>query len=157
VRDPQEPHRERADGRALARHRGAQLASIAHLVLLELALQELERERGAVHRHIVDLAQQVRERPDVVLVAMREHDRLDAVGVAAHVVEVGQHEIDAGHVPRREREPHVDDQDAAVELDARHVATDLPDPTEEDDPTDVRVRGDRRPPVRCGPGPAPRP
>ena len=126
-----------------------QVGPVGDPVLLELALQQLEREGRAVDRQMVELAEQVRQRADVVLVAVGEHDRFDAVDVLAHVVEVRQHQVDAGHVPRGERQADVDDEDASVDLDAGHVATDLPDTSEEDDATEVRVRGDRRPPAPC--------
>jgi hypothetical protein len=44
------------------------------------------------------LAQQVVQRTDVILVAVRGDDALDAVGVLAQPREIGQHEIDAVHV-----------------------------------------------------------
>ena len=99
-----------------------------------------------------EVLQQVRERADVVLVPVREHDRLDVVGSVAHVLHVGQDEVDPGHVGRRERQPDVHDQQPAVELEAGHVPADLADPSEEDEAAAVR-QGDRRPPAPCGRGP----
>ena len=59
--------------------------------------------------------------------------RLDAVGVLAQVGEVGQDEVDAGHVGVGEHDPAVDDEDAVVDLEAEAVAADLAEPAEEDD------------------------
>ena len=63
----------------------------------------------------------------MVLVAVGEHDRLDSVGVLANVVEVRQHQVDARHVGRRERQPDVDHEQPAVQLEAGHVPADLTD------------------------------
>ena len=61
------------------------------------------------------------------------NDALDPVGVLAQVGEVGQDEVDAGHVGVGEHDPAVDDEDAAVDLEAEAVAADLAEPAEEDD------------------------
>ena len=58
--------------------RGAQQA-----VLVELRLDEPEREAGRPHLGDVELAQEVRERADVILVAVREDDRADLVAPIA--------------------------------------------------------------------------
>ena len=68
----------------------------------------------------------------MVLVAVGEDDRLDRVGVVAQVREVGQHQVDAGHVGVGEHDPAVEDDDPAVDLDARAVAADLAEAAEED-------------------------
>ena len=69
----------------------------------------------------------------MVLVAVGEDDALDPVGVLAQVREVGEDEVDAGHVGVGEHQPAVDDEDAAVDLEAEAVAADLAQPAEEDD------------------------
>ena len=99
---------------------------VAELVLLELRAHEADRQRPAVdHRRHPDLAQHVRQRPDVVLVPVGEHDRLDVVGALAQVGEVGQHEVDPEHLGGREHQPGVDEHDPAVVLDHGHVLADL--------------------------------
>jgi hypothetical protein len=96
-------------------------------VLLELRAHQPDRQRSAVdHRRHADLAQHVRQGADVILVAVREHDRLDVVRALAQVGEVGKHEVDAEHLRGREHEPGVDDDDPAVVLDHGHVLADLP-------------------------------
>ena len=65
--------------------------------------------------------------------AVREHDRLDVLGALAQVGEVGQHEVDAEHLGRREAQADVDDDDAAVVLDDGHVLADLAEPAERKD------------------------
>ena len=76
----------------------------------------------------------------MVLVAVGEDDALDAVGVLAQVGEVGEDEVDAGHVGVGEHQPAVDDEDAAVDLEAEAVPADLPEPAEEDDANRARAR-----------------
>ena len=93
-----------------------------------------DRQQAAVdHRRLADLAQHVGQRPDVVLVAVGEDDRLDVVGAVAQVGEVGQDEVDPEHLGGREHQAGVDDDDPAVVLDHGHVLADLPQPAEGED------------------------
>ena len=73
----------------------------------------------------------------MVLVGVGEDDALDPVGVLPQVGEVGQDEVDAGHVGVGEHDPAVVDEDPALDLDADAVAADLAEPAEEDDPDRV--------------------
>ena len=57
-------------------------------VLLQLRLEQREREPRAVDRDVLALAQQVRHGADVVLVRVRQHDRLDGVEAVTDEVEV---------------------------------------------------------------------
>ena len=91
----------------------------------------------------LELAEQVRQRADVVLVAVRQHHGLDLVRVLAQVLEVGQDQVDAGHLGLGERQAGVQHQDAAVHLEGGHVAADLADAAEEDEARIVRVGGGR--------------
>ena len=93
---------------------------------------ECQRQRRPVdrYRHV---AQEERDPAGVVLVRVGEQDRLDPVGVVAQVGEVGQDQVDAGHVGVGEHDPAVDEQDPAVDLEATAVAADLTQPAEEDD------------------------
>ena len=79
-------------------------------MLVELRLDHRERQPGGDHLADLDLAQHVRQRADVILVPVREHDREHAP--VLEVREVGQHEVDAEVLVAREGEPCVD-QDAA--------------------------------------------
>ena len=130
-----EPHREQPGDRGLAGHHLPELGAVSDLVLLELALQERERERRPVdgQRWSVVVAEQVRERTDVILMPVRQHDGLDVVEPLPYVLEVRKDEVDAGHLGVREGQTDVDDQDAVVELHARHVPPDLTDASQEDD------------------------
>jgi hypothetical protein len=53
--------------------------------------------------------------------------------VLAQEGEVGQHQVDAEHVELGEHQPHVEQQDAPVDLEARAVAPDLAESPEEGD------------------------
>ena len=82
--------------------------------------------------------QQVRDGADVVLVAVREHDADDVVEAVADRAEVGQDQVDAGLVLLGEEHAAVDDEDLAVDLEHGHVATDLAEATDGDDPQGSR-------------------
>ena len=116
MRHAQEPHDERTHRGTFARDREVKFAAIFDLVLLELSLQEFEGERRAVDGDVADLAQEVGQRADVVLVPMGQDDGLDAIGVVADVVEVRKHEVDTGHVATGEAETDIDDEDPVGQL-----------------------------------------
>ena len=80
-----------------------------------------------------ELAQQPRQAAQVILVAVGDDDRLDAVDALAQVGEVGQHEVDAELLGGREAQARVDDHDAALVLDDRHVLADLAHASERED------------------------
>ena len=100
--------------------------------LLDATAGHAEGERRAVERER-QVAQQVGQRADVVLVAVREHASVDAVRVVAQVGEVGQDQVDARHLDVREHQPAVDQEQPVVDLDDRAVAPDLAESAEERD------------------------
>ncbi len=109
---------------------------VAKAVLVELGAGHRHRQRAAVDdRHVLlpELAQHPRQRAEMVLVAVGDDDRLDVVHAVAQIGEVGQDEVDAEHLRGREAQADVDDDDAAVVLDDRHVLADLPQPSERED------------------------
>src|SRR6478735_7026965 len=112
-------------------------------VLLELGLDEGEGQRGADERDVALEAQQVRDRTDVVLVAVRQDDGLDVVESVLDVGEVGEDEGEAGVVVLGEEHAAVDDEQPALRLDDGHVAADLAEPAERDDPQAVVGEGGR--------------
>ena len=79
---------------------GDQLGAAEQPGFLDAVAGQAERDRRAVDRE-AQLAQQVLQRADVVLVAVGGDDADDAVGVLAQPGEVGQHEVDAVHVGDR--------------------------------------------------------
>ena len=87
--------------------------------------------RGADDLADLDLAQDVRQAADVVLVAVREDDR--AQRAAFEVGEVGQDEVDAEVLVAREGEPRVDHDPVLAVLEDGHVLPDLAEAAERDD------------------------
>ena len=132
VRHAHELELERADlHRRRRRGRPRAASSTRRAVLVELRLDHRERQLRADHLAHLDLAQHVRQRADVILVAVREHDREQRP--VLEVREVRQHEIDAEVLVAREGEPGVDQDALAVELVEGHVLADLAEPAERDD------------------------
>ncbi len=130
------------DGKELALET-AQLGAVSFLdllehrhdaVLLELLLDQGEREPGSHQRDVGPLAQQVRHTADVVLVAVGEDHCGDLVQPIADPAEVRQDHVDAGLVLLGEEHPAVHDQQRAVVLEDGHVATDLAEAAQTDDP-----------------------
>ena len=141
VRDAHELGAERPDlHRLAARVDLDQLRVVAHAVLVELRLDQPERQPRAPHLGHADLAHQVRQRADVILVTVRQDDRAQRARRIAQVAEVGQHEVDAQHLVAREAEPGVDQDALAVLLDHGHVLADLAETAERDDPDCRRHR-----------------
>ena len=71
---------------------------------------------------------------DVVLVAVGQHERLDLVEAVPDRLEVGQDQVDAGVVLLGEQHAAVDDEQPPVVLEDGHVAADLAQAAERDDP-----------------------
>ncbi len=69
----------------------------------------------------------------MVLVAVGDDDRLDLLRPFEQVGEVGEDEVDAHHLRGREAKADVDDDDAVVVLDDRHVLPDLAQAPEGED------------------------
>ena len=111
-------------------------------VLLELRLDERERQARADQRDVLAQPQQVRHGTDVVLVPVRQHDRLDVVEAVLDVVEVRQDQVHAGLVVLGEQHAAVDDEQLSGMLQDRHVASHLAQAAEGDHPQSaVRQRG----------------
>ena len=91
-----------------------------------------EGERGAVDRER-QLAQQVREAADVVLVAVGGDAPDHAVGVLPQPGEVGEDQVDAEVLELGEHQPAVEEQELVVLLQHHAVAADLAEAAEERD------------------------
>ncbi len=109
----------------------------AEVVLVEFGARHRDRQRAAVDGRRVlgaELAQDPRQGAEMILVAVRDHDRLDLVRPGAQVREVRQHEVDPELLGGREPQARVDDDDPVLVLDDRHVLPDLAEPAERQDP-----------------------
>ena len=127
--------------RALAVGYRDELRAVEHPRFLDAAAGEAERQLRPVDRDS-DVAKEECDPAGVVLVGVREHHALDPVGVLPQIREVGQDEIDAGHVGIGEHQPAVDDEDASLDLEAEAVPPDLPQPAEKDEPHFLAHRAD---------------
>ena len=94
-------------------------------VLLELGVDERQRQLRPDERDVGALAQQVGHAADVVLVAVGQHDRDDVVEPVPDRGEVGEDHVDARLVLLGEQHAAVDDQQLAGVLEDGHVAADL--------------------------------
>ena len=103
-----------------------------------------ERELRADERNIRPQLQQERDGPDVVLVGVGQHQRLDVVEAILDETQVGQDQVDARLVVAGEEHPAVDDQQPAEMLENRHVAADFADATQRGDPQASRDQRSRR-------------
>ncbi len=103
-----------------------------HAVLFQAALQNAQRQARAIDRH-VDLLQHIRQRADVILMAMREHDGLDLVFVLQQIGNIRNNEVDAQHIVLWEHQTRIDDEDFLVATDYRHVLADFPQTAQGDD------------------------
>ena len=138
VRDARELRGERAAGGGIAVGVDLDELGVAQqAVLVELRLDHAQREARPPHLAHPDLTHHVGQRADVIFVAVREDDGVDAAGCLAQVGEVGEHEVDARHLVAREREPAVDQDAALALLDHAEVVADLAQATERDDANDV--------------------
>lgn len=99
-------------------------------MLLELGLQEGKSELRADDRDVPPFAQQIRHAPDVVLVAVSEHDGHDVVEAIPDRGEIGQDHINAGLVLLREQHTAVHDQQLAGMLEDGHVPADFAQTTQ---------------------------
>ncbi len=131
--DPERAEIERlVAGRDLAQLRFARKA-----VLVQLRLDQAEREPRRDDDRNVHLAHEIRQRADVVLVAVREHDAADHLRALDEIGEVREDEVDAEMLVAREREACIDDDDRALGLVGGHVLPHLAEAAEGNDPADA--------------------
>ena len=118
-----------------------QLDALEQAVLLELGLDEREREAAAVDGP-VEPPEHERQRPLVVLVAVRDHEGEHVLLALDQPADVGEHEVDAEHVLAGELDAAVEHDDLAAVLDRGHVLADLAEAPEGDDTYGVFTHGD---------------
>ena len=127
VRDAQELDGEGADRDALARADRHEPAPRLVVVVGELGFDERQRERRAVDRPLHDL-EDVPHRADVVLVAVREHDRGDLV--LLQLAKVRDDEVHAEQLRLGEHHAGVDEDGGVAAGDDHHVHAELAQPAE---------------------------
>jgi hypothetical protein len=104
-------------------------------MLVELGAGHGDGQPAAVDGNVLpQFAEHPRQGPQVILVPVRDHERLDVLRPITQVTEIRKHEIDPQHVGGGKPEPGVDDEDAALVLDHGHVLADLAQAAERQDP-----------------------
>ncbi len=132
VVDVDELHGHTAHLDGVARLHHIQLDAAEQPVLLELALDQPQREARGIDRG-VDALEQKRQPADVILVAVGEHDSAQLFAVLLHIAEVGDDQIHAGHLLIREGQTAIDDEHIAAALDHGHIFADLMQAAQRDD------------------------
>ena len=134
VRDPDELRAERPELNRLAvgicflELRGAQQA-----VLVELRLDQPEREPRRPDLLHARLAEEVRKRADVILVTVRQQHGTDRLVQVGQIREVGQDQVDSEVLVAREREARIDDDRLPVGFEDGCVLAHLAQAAERDD------------------------
>ena len=131
VAHAEELNAERSDGERLVGLDDVQSRVGQSTVLPQLHGDESVRQARRVDGHI-NPVEDVGQRADVVLVSVRDEDGLDLVGVLDKVGDIGDDEIDAGHVLFGEQDTRVDDDCLVPVLDDHHVLADLAEAAQRD-------------------------
>ena len=112
-------------------------------MLLELRLDERQGQLRPDQRDVAAQLEQIGNGADVVLVTVREDHADHVIQPITQRCEVRQDQVDAGLVLLREQHPDIHDEDLALELVCRHVAADLAETADRDDPEGARLEGGR--------------
>ena len=80
------------------------------------------------------VAQNVRQSADVVLVRVGYEKAAHVFAALPEVGDVRNDEVDAEHLLVREHEPRIDDEDVVPDLEREHVLSDFTDATQGNDP-----------------------
>lgn len=107
---------------------------LADAVLAQLGRHEGQRQLGAVDRNVAAHLQQVRHRADVVFVTVGQHQGHDVVEAIAQILECRQDQVDARVFFLGKEHAAVDQGDLPVDLEGRHVAADVTQSTQRNDP-----------------------
>jgi hypothetical protein len=109
-------HIEIPDGESSAPLDRLEPRDVTETMFFEPVPQKAESQRSAVHGN-VEILQQERDRPDVVLVSVREQERPEPVGDLPETAEIGDDEVDPQHcfVGEHEARVHEDGGLAIVE------------------------------------------
>ena len=110
-----------------------ELGRAQEAVLVELRLDQPQRQARRPDLADTSLPEQVRQRAHVVLVPVREQHRPHRLLALGEVREIRKDQVDAEVLVTRKRKPCVDDDHLAVGFEDGHVLADLAEAAEGDD------------------------
>ncbi len=131
VGDAERLHGETAQLEPLARAERPEVGLLREAVLAQAIGHERQRERSAVDRDR-EVAEQVRKRADVILVAVGQHHSAKRLALAEKIGEIGDDVVDPQHLVIGKHEAAVHGDQILAELDQHHVEADLAEPTQRD-------------------------
>ena len=111
-------------------HDGVQIGRV-HPILLQASLQYAERQTCTIHG-AWDLLHHIRESTNMILMPMRQYDRLNHVTILDKVSNIGNDEINPQHIFLREHQPGIHHEDLIIHADSRHILSDLTQPAQRD-------------------------
>ena len=129
VGDAQELDRERADLHTISRLDADEPRLPGRVVVFELVLDQRERQRRPVHGAL-EIGQHVGHGADMVLVAVRQHERRDPV--LLQLPQVGDDQIDPEQFRLREHHARVHEDRRVAAGDDHHVHAELAKSAERD-------------------------
>ena len=132
VRDAQELQREVADRDAITRPHGREPVAGIDAVLGQLGFHHRQRQRRAVDRPL-DGGQDVRQRPDVIFVAVGENDRRVARRALLDIRDVRDDEIDTEQLRLGKHGARIHDDHRVRPGDGHHVQAEFSKPPERHD------------------------
>ena len=115
---------DRAAGQDFAQRGGIEQARFFHALF-----HERQREARSVQRNI-QIAKNVRQRADVIFMAVRQHNRANLRPVLLEVGNVRNDQVDAQKLGLREHHARVDDDDVVAEPQHHHVHAEFTEPPE---------------------------
>ncbi len=124
VRDVNEFHVEWADLHVPPGEHFAQVGLVQQAVLFQALAHQRQRELRAVDRH-VQIAQNIRQRADVIFVPVRQHDGAHHVAVLLQVGDVGNDDVNAEQFGFREHHPGIDHHNVVSGAQSQHVHAEL--------------------------------
>ncbi len=139
VRHAQELDRERSDLHPIARTHSGQPGFPGLVVLVELVLDEGERQRRSEHR-AVEVRQHVPHGADVIFVAVGQHERRELV--LLELAEIRDDQIHAEQLRLREHHARIDEDGRVAARDDHHVHPEFADAAERDQLERRNVRRD---------------
>ena len=132
VRDPDELDDERPDGHLVPRPDRLEAILRVDAVLHELWLDQRKGHRRAVDR-TVEERQHVGDAADVILVAVRQHERLHLVATCLEIGKVRDDQVHPQLIGLREHDAGIDEDGRFLPRDGHHVHAELAEAPERND------------------------